>query len=142
MSDLGDQGLASAWVDVEGLLEVPAVKKEFPGDVTAQLGKGSVAMTLRARSDAVELVTAADGLPKNYDTDPIDIGSLPASTALAIGIRAPAQAVSDQWDAAIEGMDDRRGPGRAVQGLRVRHRDPAPRGPGDVVLRRLHPRGG
>ena len=49
-------------------------------------------------------MSAADGLPKNYETDPIDIGSLPATTALAIGIRAPAQAVSDQWDAAVEGI--------------------------------------
>ena len=104
MSDLGDEGLASAWIDVEGLLKVPEVRKEFPGEATAQLGKGSIAMTLRAKSDAVELVSAADGLPKTYETDPIDIGSLPETTALAIGIRAPAQAVSDQWDAAVEGM--------------------------------------
>ena len=36
MSDLGDEGLASAWLDVKGLLKVPAVKKEFPGDATAR----------------------------------------------------------------------------------------------------------
>lgn len=104
MSDLGDEGLASAWADVKGLLEVPDVKKEMPADVIAQLGSGSVAATLRARSDALELVSTADGLPKSAETKPIDIGSLPATTALAIGIRMPAEAVSDQWDAAVEGM--------------------------------------
>ena len=104
MSDLGDEGLASAWVDMKALLEVPDVKKEMPEDVLTQLGTGSVAVTLRARSDALELVSTADGLPKDTETKPIDIGSLPASTALAIGIRVPATAIRDQWDAAVEGM--------------------------------------
>lgn len=105
MSDLGDEGLASAWVDMKAVLEVPAVKKEFPGDVAAQLGNGSIAVTLRAKSDALEIVSTADGLPKNAETAPIDIGSLPGTTAAAIGIRMPAEAVRDQWDAAFEGME-------------------------------------
>ncbi len=114
MSDLGDEGLASAWLDIEGLLEVPAVKKEFPGDITAQLGNGSLAVTLRAKADAIELVSAADGLPKNAETTPIDLGSLPGTTAAAIGIRMPAEAVRDQWDAAAEGMN---APGEDLDGL-------------------------
>lgn len=105
MSDVGDPGLASAWLDMKSLLEVPELKREMPADVLAQIGEGSVAFTVRAKSDSLELATAARGLPTYSDSDPIDLGSLPAGTAAAIGIRMPAEAVRDQWTAMVEGME-------------------------------------
>ena len=106
MSDVGDPGLASAWMDMKALFEIPEIKREMPADVLAQIGQSSsLAFTLRAESDSLELATASRGLPTNAATDPIDIGSLPAGTAAAIGIRMPAEAVRDQWSAMVEGME-------------------------------------
>lgn len=104
MSELGDEGFASGWVDVKALSKIPEVKQEIPEDVLTQIGENSIAMTLRAESDAVELVVTSDGLPKDAETTPIDIGSLPGTTAAAIGIRVPAKAVRAQWTGFIDGM--------------------------------------
>lgn len=104
MSDLGDEGVASAWVDVKSLFELPELKQELPEELVSELASGSAAVTVRAESDSLVLAAVSDGLPEDAEAEPIDIGTLPSTTAAAIGIRAPAKTVRDQWTATVDAM--------------------------------------
>jgi hypothetical protein len=105
MADIGDPGVASAWMNVPALLEIPDIKKELPADFGGQLYQGGLGFTLTAESDSLELAMASRAMPTDAETDPIDVGSLPGGTVAAIGIRTPAGAVREQWTTMVEAME-------------------------------------
>jgi hypothetical protein len=114
MDSLGDTGVASAWVDVAGLLELIPDQLLEGGDFDADLGGpgdeqelldlvksrySRAAVTLRFASDHVDLVSAV------HSDDPIDIDhgdnevvGLPDSTVFAVSLAGGGDAVADSWD--------------------------------------------
>lgn len=86
---LGDQGVASAWADVDAVLKVPDVAKALT-DASAkdreQLSAiGSVASTLRVDGSALELAALSGGSQPKSST-PTDLTTLPSDTVLALSV--------------------------------------------------------
>ncbi|CAN5303146.1 hypothetical protein BH09ACT10_BH09ACT10_14320 [soil metagenome] len=111
MDDLGEQGVASAWVNV------PALIKDLGDDLGAsatELGGleklKSVSTALRAGSSTIELVgnVHQDG---EITTEPAtDLGRLPADTLFAIGGSGGGAQVEESWPQLLdqltaEGLD-------------------------------------
>lgn len=87
VEELGEQGVISAWADVEGLAEIDELASELGTDLeTAFAGSGTVAMTLRASSSYLEIASIGrtDDAPEVSNND--DLRKLPADTALAFSI--------------------------------------------------------
>ena len=104
--DLGEQGVASAWGDIEGLMEIPEFKAGFESGAGAESGKlfkqmGSFATTLRVDGSTLELA-GLTGLTDAYDTKGVSLGELPADTVAAFSIGGVGKQVAAQYDAVLK----------------------------------------
>jgi hypothetical protein len=112
MDAVGDPGVASAWVDIAGLLDLAPAQLlnggDFstgaPGDTQGVIDLiksrySRAAVTLRFSSDHVDIVSAV------HSDDPIDIDhadnevvDLPDSTVFAMSMAGGGDAVAKSWD--------------------------------------------
>ena len=104
---LDGEGLASLWIDIDAAVEF--AEKSDP-DVAASLKSygfddwGSMAVALRAKSDAMELVSVSDGDlpllgPGEDGADTVgDVQQLPDSTLMALGFTGGGDAVTTLWE--------------------------------------------
>jgi hypothetical protein len=113
MDAVGDPGVASAWIDIAGLIDlVPdAVFDSGVGGSADEQGLidlikskySRAAVTMRFSSDHVDIVSAV------HSDDPIDIDhgdnevvDLPDSTVLAISLAGGGDAVAKSWDDTVQ----------------------------------------
>lgn len=118
--DLGDQGVASVWGDVDGVLKVPGLAEGINqgftsgyGDDSGSLadltetfaGVRSGALALRAGSSSLEVAGLAHSDGDRDDVDTVPIASLPKSTALAFSVSGGGAAIGKQWDTFIAQLE-------------------------------------
>jgi hypothetical protein len=106
--DLGEQGVASAWVDTDGLIaDFPEIKQGMAGSSAADLKEleqaGSAAVTLRTDGSTLELA-GLTGLSDSVDTmSPAPIGNLPADTVVALSIGGGfSDRIAEQYDTLLQ----------------------------------------
>lgn len=103
---LDGEGLASFWVDLDAVVEFA---EESDPDIASPLTAygfddwGSMAVALRAKSDAMELVSVSDGdlplLGPGDGSDTVgDVQQLPDSTLMALGFTGGGDAVTKLWE--------------------------------------------
>ncbi|MDO9379344.1 MAG: DUF3352 domain-containing protein [Nocardioidaceae bacterium] len=98
MDELGEQGVASAWGDIEGLAQLSGASEDDLKVVRDQ-GLTSAALALRAGSDYIEVATAAH-VTEAPDTDQrSQVGQMPEDTVAAVGFAGGGDAVQQGWTA-------------------------------------------
>lgn len=110
MEDLGDQGIASFWVDAGQLDDVtagalnpamPMTGTAMDMEQTPQV-EGRMAATVRLTPDAIELhgvTRGAEGMALATDNDAASlVDQLPADTAVALSLENGAAMVQSVWD--------------------------------------------
>ena len=107
MDALGEQGIATGWMDVGGFLEefaADAALDPAQADVLADTGQ-RMAATVRFDSDAVELATVAgfDGIDlPEADAGSNEIVDLPESTAFALSVSGGSEYLAAGWDQMLD----------------------------------------
>lgn len=98
--ELGDQGIASAWVDLESLADSPEAAKML-GTETAEIKKaGSAAMTLRVDGSALEFAALGKtGASKLKASD--DLAKLPADTVVGLSVAGVGEQVAKSFERAV-----------------------------------------
>jgi hypothetical protein len=123
---VGDQGIASGWVDLAGLAKAGAFKDAAdagklsvnPFGSSDLNGAGRAAFALRFDSNAVELVGVARGasaVKKPATTAGSTITRLPADTAVALSVSGLDQVIGQAWDGILKGIGAQ-SPGEDVNG--------------------------
>ncbi|HET7660678.1 MAG TPA: DUF3352 domain-containing protein [Oryzihumus sp.] len=124
---VGDQGIASGWLDLGGMAKAGAFKDAADsgklsvnpfGSGPDLQGTGRVAFALRFDADAVELVgvsRGATGLKKPATTAGSTITRLPADTAVALSVSGLDQVVGQAWGGILKGISAQ-SPGQDVDG--------------------------
>lgn len=112
LDELGEQGVFSAWVDLEGISKSEALEDAFGAEVQdAFAGASTAAVTLRASSSSLELASIAHLDEKPDIAESTDLSDLPADTALAFAISGFGDQAKKQFDDgfmsgfAAEGLD-------------------------------------
>jgi hypothetical protein len=98
---LGDQGIVSAWADVDGIAKSPDVAESLGGAVDDYAGAGSGAMTLRVDGNALELV-ALSGRTSTGDVPNSTLDRLPADTVAALSLTGLGDQVGPAFDSLVE----------------------------------------
>ncbi|TXL57719.1 DUF3352 domain-containing protein [Aeromicrobium terrae] len=105
MDDLGNQGVASFWVDGNAVANLASVRKELPQPLLSALPDSSTAAAaLRAGSSSVELDVVSRGLPF-ATTEDTQIETLPASTVAAVALQGSEDQIRSQWTQFIDDME-------------------------------------
>jgi hypothetical protein len=94
---LGDQGVASAWVDLDALADIPELQKATAADMKSFEQAGSLASTLRVDGSAVE-IAAVSGITDANKVKAAPLGELPADTVVGLSFGGVGKQVSDQYD--------------------------------------------
>jgi hypothetical protein len=107
MAAIGDLGIATAWVDIQGLVE------ESGGLIgmgeTEQLAVSlyqRASATFRFEADSAEIVSAVYGDWPDVDPGENQIVDLPESTAFAMSMSGGEQTLLDSWDTILESVRD------------------------------------
>jgi hypothetical protein len=101
---LGEQGIASGWADLEAIAKIPEIE-EATGAESAEMAKaGSVATTLRADGPAIELAVLS-GATNGSDDDAVDLADLPADTVAALSIAGVGDQVTEAFDSFVKSFD-------------------------------------
>lgn len=106
MESLGDLGVATAWADIEGFLDLaPAemASEELGADldfVKSAYQRG--AATFRFDNDHAEVVATIRGDAADIDHGDNEIVDLPASTAFALSESGGSNRLEESWDDIIE----------------------------------------
>ncbi|MET0931484.1 MAG: hypothetical protein ABWX74_18330 [Aeromicrobium sp.] len=102
--ELGNQGIASAWVDLEAVAKNSDVAEAL-GDEADELTKlGSVATALRADGSAIELAVLS-GSGEGSDAKAVNLADLPADTVAALSIAGVGDQVTEGFDSFVEEFD-------------------------------------
>lgn len=113
---LAEQGIVSAWVDVDAVVDEYLSEEDQASAAAAGLSDiSSVAMSVRAGSDNIEVGVAADGVPSGGGQTAEAIQTLPETTMVALGFTGGAEAIDEGWSQLSERMEETQ-PG-AVQEL-------------------------
>ena len=105
VEQLGNQGVASGWVDLAAIAKIPGVE-EAMGPQAKELAKGgSAAMTLRADGSAIELAVLG-GPSVSSDAKAVNLAKLPADTVAALSIAGVGDQVTEGFDALVEEFDN------------------------------------
>ncbi|WP_332644909.1 hypothetical protein [Aeromicrobium sp.] len=112
VDELGEQGVFSAWADLEGISKSDAIEEAFGAEVEdALVGASTAAVTLRANSSSLELAGIAHLDDKPDVVQSTNLSDLPADTALAFAISGFGDQAKEQFDAgfmsgfAADGLD-------------------------------------
>ncbi len=110
---LGDEGVFSAWADLEGVASIDELSDVLGPDAKKAFGEATTAaVTLRAGSSSLELAATGktDKAPQGVKTT--SIADLPADTALALSIAGFGDQMAEQFESGFidglqgEGDDD------------------------------------
>ena len=110
LDSIGDQGIASGWMDYgaimshpdfEGLLaEGAQASGQPPVEIPEMMSElGAVTLVVRAESSAIELRGTAEGSGNIYGDSTLDVADVPDSTVFAAG-----SAASEEFDGWYESM--------------------------------------
>lgn len=102
--ELGGEGIASAWVDVKSLAELPEAKEMFGEQLDELAEAGSVATTLRVDGNAIEFA-AMGGVGRPSDAKAVDLAGLPSDTVAALSVAGLGEQVAEGFDGLVEGFD-------------------------------------
>ncbi len=109
---LDGEGLMSFWVDLDAFVELAEQESPEVGDALEAAGideLGSVSAAVRAQSDAIELVMAANGDLMTFgggSTEPAtDVQTLPDTTMMAFGFTGGGDSVDKLWED-LQGLED------------------------------------
>ena len=112
MEPLGS-GLASMYMDGERVAEV--MDQSIPGFVAPELGAfrsasdpltGHVGLVVRAEPSSIEVVGGSSTVPEGVSTTPTELfASLPDSTGFALALTGGGDAVTKQWEAFRDQVD-------------------------------------
>lgn len=99
LTDLGDVGVASAWVDTAGIAQLVPTLTGVPAGATSPVQLGRVAMALRFDAGYVELAGVARGGKARPVTAPPAGGAatLPADTMVALQVTGLGDGVQQAW---------------------------------------------
>ncbi|MFY0405796.1 DUF3352 domain-containing protein [Solicola sp. PLA-1-18] len=105
MAELGEQGVASAWGDLEGLAKIAGADADDLA-LAKEQGLTSAALALRAGSDYIEVASAARVTDAaSADTDErSQVGQMPDDTVAAVGFAGGGKAVEQGWKAFEEAL--------------------------------------
>lgn len=99
--ELGDQGVASAWIDVKAMSDIPELK-ESAGEQAKILEQiDSVATTLRVDGSTIELA-AVSGIPDAYEDKSAPLSKLPADTVVGLSYAGIGEQVREQYDTLLK----------------------------------------
>lgn len=99
--ELGNQGVASAWVDLEALATAPEAKEILGGADPAELKKaGSAAATLRVDGNALELAAIGQASTKGLKTSD-SLAKLPSDTVVGLSVAGIGKEVAKNFEAAV-----------------------------------------
>lgn len=96
---LGNQGVASGWADLEAIAKIPDVQEALGADVKELTKAGSVAMALRADGSAIEFAVLG-GLEETGSAKTTDLAALPSDTVAALSIAGVGDQVTEGFNAA------------------------------------------
>ncbi|MDR7085621.1 hypothetical protein J2X11_000460 [Aeromicrobium panaciterrae] len=97
--ELGEQGVFSAWADLEGISKSDAIEEAFGAEVEdAFAGASTAAVTLRASSSSLELASIAHLDEKPDVVESTNLADLPEDTALAFAISGFGDQAKEQFD--------------------------------------------
>jgi hypothetical protein len=105
--DLGEQGIASAWVDTQKIMDaVPEFKDLMAGAPKSTLKEleqlGTSAFTLRTDGSTLELAGLSGLTDSVAKLKPASIGKLPADTVAALSIGGFGDQIAAQYDTFLE----------------------------------------
>lgn len=108
LAALGDEGVATAWVDVAGLVALDSPVGDL-GDApeldAVSAGFERLASTFRFHSDHVEVVTKVYGGLEEIDHPDNAITGLPDSTVFALSEAGGGERVGSAWQAALDRVE-------------------------------------
>nr|MCW2728664.1 hypothetical protein [Aeromicrobium sp.] len=100
---LGNQGVASGWVDLKAIAKIPELA-DAAGEQAAELAKaGTVATTLRVDGSTLEL--AVLGGPEQKGKKVTALTKLPADTVAALSVSGGGDAVTENFEQLTEELD-------------------------------------
>ena len=106
MESLGDEGIASVWVDAEKATKAFGSEMGFtgPGAGNPFADARSAALALRAGDDNVELIGIGHRLTDIGKPATVNLGELPARSVLAASFSGGGKIIGDQWDEFLDGI--------------------------------------
>jgi hypothetical protein len=102
---LGDQGIASAWADLKSLSDLPEAKEALGPQLDQLVKAGSVATTLRADGDAIELAVLGGMAPAKGDSKVAGLGKLPSDTIAALSVSGGGKQVAEGFESFVDEFD-------------------------------------
>ncbi|MCW2771587.1 MAG: hypothetical protein JWR27_3020 [Aeromicrobium sp.] len=111
---LGDQGIASAWVDIKALAKVPELADTLGEQADTFAKAGSGATTLRVDGNALELV-ALSGRTSDEKPSRTGLGTLPRDTIAALSVSGAGDQVGESFNSFVQELDG--GLGSLVPGV-------------------------
>jgi hypothetical protein len=102
---LGDQGIASAWADLKSLADLPEAEQALGPQLDELVKAGSVASTLRADGDAIELAVLGGMVPAKGDSKVRALGKLPADTVAALSVSGAGKQVAEGFESFVNEFD-------------------------------------
>ncbi|MET0449747.1 MAG: hypothetical protein ABW004_15135, partial [Aeromicrobium sp.] len=103
--ELGNQGIASGWADVAAFAKIPDVEEALGAEADELAKAGTVATTLRADGDAIE-VAVLSGSGEGDDAEAVNLADLPADTIAALSIAGVGDQVTEGFDAFVKEFDN------------------------------------
>jgi hypothetical protein len=100
---IGNQGVASGWANLEALAKVPEISDSLGEDADELSKAGTAAMALRADGSAIEL--AVLGGPATGGDKATNLAKLPDDTVAALSIAGLGDQVTKGFDAFVEEFD-------------------------------------
>ncbi|MRJ75766.1 DUF3352 domain-containing protein [Aeromicrobium sp. SMF47] len=117
--ELGGEGIASAWVDVASLADVPEAKQQLGAQADDLAATSSVAMTLRVDGNALELA-ALSGTQQEQEASPGDLAKLPSDTVVAMSVAGVGDQVRSTFDTFVKTFDEAASAFNGMTGLEQR----------------------
>lgn len=119
MEALDGEGIASAWVDIDATLDLLAdsAGEQLSPETVALSGLSemdSVAMSVGATSDSLEMEVAADGVAAGFGDPAEQIQALPETTLFAVGVSGGTDAIEAGWQQMTEYLEQEQ-PGTVEQ---------------------------
>ncbi|MET0819451.1 MAG: DUF3352 domain-containing protein [Aeromicrobium sp.] len=104
---LGDQGIASAWADLKSLADLPEAKEALGPQLGELVKAGSVATTLRADGDAIEVAVLGGMSPTKGDGKVAALGKLPSDTVAALSVSGAGKQVAEGFESFLSEFERR-----------------------------------
>jgi hypothetical protein len=98
LKQLGSLGVASGWTDLGAIAKLAASGSGSGAPSSKLLGSGRLAFTVRMTSNSADLIGKFYGLSGPASVAAPDLGSLPATSAIAVGAGVNGAAIDQMWN--------------------------------------------